>query len=125
MPMRPRDEDGRSACATIGARQGSRLRVLYEIDWVRDVPTTFLRWAFMRAVFHRGYVLVSSLYFVIQAHLTASQLVLLGTAVSAALLLSDIPTGVWSDTIGRKWPLFLGHLFLAAGMVMTGVVTAF
>ena len=79
----------------------------------------------MRAVFHRGYVLVSSLYFVIQAHLTASQLVLLGTAVSAALLLSDIPTGVWSDTIGRKWPLFLGHLFLAAGMVMTGVVTAF
>jgi MFS family permease len=91
----------------------------------RDVATTFLRWMYMRAVFHRGYVLVSSLYFVINAHLTASQLVLLGTAVSATLFLSDIPTGVWSDTISRKWPLVIGHMFLAVGMVMTGVVTAF
>lgn len=90
-----------------------------------DAATSFLRWTFMRAVFHRGYVLVSSLYFVIDGHLTASQLVLLGTAVSATLLLSDIPTGVWSDTISRKWPLVIGHVFLAAGMVMTGLVTAF
>jgi MFS family permease len=90
-----------------------------------NVATTFLRWTFMRAVFHRGYVLVSSLYFVINAHLTASQLILLGTAVSTTLLLSDIPTGVWSDTISRKWPLVFGHVFLAAGMVMTGVVTTF
>ena len=79
----------------------------------------------MRAVFHRGYVLVSSLYFVVNAHLTAPQLVLLGTAVSATLLLSDIPTGVWSDTVSRKWPLVAGHGFLATGMVMTGLVTAF
>ncbi len=91
----------------------------------RDVATTFLRWTYLRAVFHRGYVLASGLYFVVDAHLSASQIVLLGTVMSATLVLSDIPTGVWADALGRRWPLVIGHLFLAAGMAMTGVVTAF
>jgi MFS family permease len=79
----------------------------------------------MRAVFHRGYVLVSSLYFVVHDHLPASQLLFLGTVFAIALTLSDIPAGVWSDAFSRKWPLVIGHGFLAAGMVLTGVVTAF
>jgi MFS family permease len=91
----------------------------------RDVVTIFLRWTYLRAVFHRGYVLTSGLYFVINAHLSAPQIVLLGTVMSATLVLMDIPTGVWADALGRKWPLVIGHLFLAAGMAMTGVVTAF
>ena len=91
----------------------------------RDVTGTFLRWTFLRSVFHRGCVLVSGLYFVITAHLSASQLLVLGTVLSVTLLASDIPTGVWSDAVSRKWPLVAGHAFLAAGMVMTGLVTAF
>jgi len=91
----------------------------------RDVATTFLRWTYLRAVFHCGYVLVSSLYFVIDAQLSAFQLVVLGAVIAVTLMLSDIPTGVWSDTISRKWPLEIGHLFLGAGMLLTGVVTAF
>jgi predicted MFS family arabinose efflux permease len=76
-------------------------------------------------MFHRGYVLVSGLYFVVHDQLSASQLVFLGTAVSVTLVLTDIPAGSWSDALSRKWPLVIGHGFLAAGMVMTGVVTAF
>src|SRR6266850_5617843 len=91
----------------------------------RDVATTFLQWTCMRAVFHRGYVLVSSLYFVVTAHLSASQLLVLGTVMAVTMVLSDIPSGVWSVAFSRKWPLVIGHGFLAAGMVMTGVVTAF
>ncbi len=91
----------------------------------RDVATMFWRWRYLRAAFHRGYVLASGLYFVVSAHLSASQLVLLGTTMSVVLVLSDIPTGVWSDAIGRKWPLAIGQIFLAVGMVMTGVVSAF
>src|ERR1700745_1665995 len=60
----------------------------------RDVAATFLRWTFLRSVFHRGYVLVSGLYFVIDAHLAASQLLVLGTVLSVTLLVSDLPTGV-------------------------------
>jgi hypothetical protein len=75
----------------------------------RDVARTFLRWTFLRAVCHRGFVLVSGLYFVINAHCSAFQLLVLGTVVSATLLASDIPTGVWSDAVSRKWPLVTGH----------------
>lgn len=85
----------------------------------------FLRWTFLRAVFHRGYVLASGLYFVLAAHLSAAQLVLLGAVMALTLLLSDIPAGVWSDAFSRKWPLVIGHAFLAAGMMLTGAVTTF
>ena len=87
--------------------------------------TTFLRWTFMRAAFHRGYVLVSSLYFVVTAHLSAFQLLVLGAAMAVTMVLSDVPIGVLSDAFSRKWPLVIGHGLMAAGMVMTGLVTAY
>jgi predicted MFS family arabinose efflux permease len=90
-----------------------------------DVAATFLRWTFLRALFHRGYGLASGLYFVVHDRLSASQLLFLGTVFALTLTLSDIPAGVWSDAFSRKWPLVIGHGFLAAGMVLTGVVTAF
>ncbi|EFH88446.1 MFS transporter [Ktedonobacter racemifer] len=105
-------------------RETGDLRRLRPVDGC-DVATTFVQWTYLRAVFHRGYVLASGLYFVVDAHLSASQIVFLGTVMSATLVLTDIPTGVWADALGRKWPLVIGHLFLAAGMAMTGVVTAF
>jgi hypothetical protein len=49
-----------------------------------DVAGTFLRWTFLRAVFHRGYVLVSGLYFVITARLSAFQLLAALTACAGA-----------------------------------------
>ncbi len=91
----------------------------------RDVVTIFFRWLFLRGAFNRGYVLTSGLYFVVGAHLSASQNVFLGTVMSATLMLTNIPTGVWADALGRKRPLVIGHLGLSAGMVMTGLVTAF
>jgi len=91
----------------------------------RSISSTFLRWTFARALFHRGYVLASGLYFVINAHLSGYQLLILATVMAITLLLSDIPFGVWSDAFSRKWPLVIGHVFLAAGMVLTGLVTAF
>jgi MFS family permease len=59
------------------------------------------------------------------ARLAGSELLLLGTVMSVTLLLSDVPAGVWSDAFSRKWPLVIGHGFLATGMTMTGAVTAF
>src|SRR5215211_5233762 len=68
---------------------------------------TFLRWTYMRAAFHRGYVLVSSLYFVVTAHLSAFQLLVLGAAMAVTMVLSDVPGGVLSDAFSRKWPLVI------------------
>ena len=89
------------------------------------VATTFLFWTFLRAVSHRGFVLASMLYYVLTAHLSASQLVLLGTVQAVAGTLTDVPAGALSDAISRKWPLVAGHVLLAAGMLMTGLVRAF
>jgi MFS family permease len=89
------------------------------------VAAAFLRWTGARAVFHRGYVLTSGIYFVIDARLSASQIIGLGTAMAVTLALTDIPAGAWSDAFSRKWPLVVGHGFLAAGMVLTGLVTAY
>ncbi|SEG91675.1 Major Facilitator Superfamily protein [Nonomuraea solani] len=89
------------------------------------VTRTYLIWTFLRASCHRGYVLVSGLYFVVVAHLPAGELLLLGTVVAVTMLASDAPAGVWSDAISRRWPLATGHALLAAGMVTTGFVTAF
>jgi Fic/DOC family len=89
------------------------------------VAAAFLRWTCARAVFHRGYVLTSGIYFVVNARLSASQIIGLGTVMAVTLTLTDIPAGAWSDAFSRKWPLVAGHGFLAAGMVLTGLVTAY
>lgn len=85
----------------------------------------FVRWLGLRGMLNRGYVLTSGLYFVVIAHLSASQLVWLGTSMSLALLFADIPAGVLADSISRKWTLVIGQLLLAVAMVLTGLVTTF
>lgn len=89
------------------------------------VAATFLRWTFLRAMCHRGYVLVSSLYFVVSAGLGVFELILLGAVVAGTLVVADIPAGVWSDAFSRKWSLVIGHGCLGAGMIMTGLVSSF
>src|ERR1700729_995462 len=99
---------GRSSRPAFPASLSPRTRGALMQQPDRRITATFLRWTFARAVFHRGYVLVSSLYFVINAHLSGYQLLLLATTMSITLVLSDIPLGVWSDAFSRKWPLVIG-----------------
>lgn len=91
----------------------------------RDVAATFLRWTFTRAVFHRGYWLVTSLYLVVDAGLSPFQLVFLGTAQGLTALTLEVPTGVMADTVSRKWSVVIAHLVMGVGMLATGLVTAF
>lgn len=106
----------------LGRRSGKEPGGTFHGD---HVTTPFLWWLGLRGVLNRSYVLLSGLYFVVSAHLTASQLVVLGTSTSFALLLANIPVGVWADAFSRKWLLVLGQLILAVAMVLTGLVTAF
>jgi MFS family permease len=106
-------------------RDGRRFSLPPSKDPAGDVVAIFLRWSLVRAMFHRGYVLAAFLYFVVNAHLSPSQLTLLGTVMSVTVSFSDIPAGAWADAIGRRWSLVIGHGLLAAGMTMTGFVTAY
>ena len=91
----------------------------------RDVAATFVRWTCMRAVFHRGYWLVTSLYLVVDADLSAFQLVFLGTAQGLTALACEVPTGVMADTISRKWSIVISHVVMGLSMLATGLVTEF
>jgi len=91
----------------------------------RDVATTFIRWSFMRAIFHRGWWLVTSLYLVVEADLSAFQLVFLGTAQNLTALAFEVPTGVMADTISRTWSVVIARFVMGAGMLATGLATAF
>ncbi len=90
-----------------------------------DITAVFLRWMGMRAVLHRGYWLVTSLYLVVDAQLSAFQLVFLGTAQGIISLVVEVPAGVVADTISRKWALMIAHAFVGISMVITGLVTSF
>jgi MFS family permease len=90
-----------------------------------DITAVFLRWMGMRAVLHRGYWLVASLYLIVDAHLSAFQLVFLGIAQGIVSLMVEVPAGVVADTISRKWALVISHTLIGISMVVTGLVTAF
>ncbi|MEO8286301.1 MAG: hypothetical protein ABI670_07665 [Chloroflexota bacterium] len=90
-----------------------------------DFTADFLRWAGFGALLHRGYWLVTSLYLVLDAGLSPSQLVLTGVGQGIASLLFEIPTGVVADTVSRKWSLVIFHALVGTSMVITGLVTSF
>jgi MFS family permease len=85
----------------------------------------YLRWIWWRAVLHRGWWLVTSVYLVVDAGLSASQLVVIGVAQAFVGLAFEVPAGVFADTISRKWSLIVSHALMGTAMLATGLVTDF
>jgi MFS transporter, DHA3 family, tetracycline resistance protein len=90
-----------------------------------DLVAVFLRWTWWRAVLHRGWWLVTSVYLVVDADLSPPQLVLIGGAQGAVGLVFEVPAGVVADTISRKWSLVVSHALMGTAMIATGLVTDF
>lgn len=90
-----------------------------------DLVAVFLRWIWWRAVLHKGWWLVTSVYLVLDADLSASQLVLIGVAQGVIALVFEVPAGVVADTISRKWSLVVSHVLMGTAMIATGLVTDF
>src|SRR5437763_1520359 len=78
-----------------------------------------------RAVLHNGWWLVTSVYLVVDAGLSPSELVLIGVAQGVMALVFEIPAGVVADTISRKWSLVVSHVLMGTAMLATGLVTNF
>src|ERR671932_1035390 len=90
-----------------------------------DLPAVFLRWTWWRAVLHNGWWLVTSVYLVVDAGLSPSQLVLIGAAQSVVALVFEVPAGVVADTLSRRWSLVISHALMGTAMTATGLVTEF
>jgi hypothetical protein len=89
------------------------------------IAEIFVRWTWCRAVLHRGWWLVTSVYLVVDARLSAPQLVLVGVAQSVVALVFEVPAGVVADALSRKWSLFVSHLLMGTAMSATAVVDGF
>ncbi len=92
---------------------------------MHPLAAVYVRWTFFRAIFHRGWWLVTSLYLVVEANLSPLQLVSLGTAQGLTVILFEIPTGVVADNYSRKWSIVVAHVLMGIGMLTTGLVTSF
>jgi MFS family permease len=85
----------------------------------------YLRWIWWRALLHNGWWLVTSVYLVVDARLSPSQLVLVGVAQGIVALIGEVPAGVVADTISRKWSLVVSHALMGSAMIATALVTGF
>ncbi len=61
----------------------------------------------------------------ITLELPSLQLVLLGTAMEAALLVAEVPTGVVADRFSRKWSVVIGFLGVGAAQIGAGLAETF
>lgn len=76
-------------------------------------------------LFFTTYATLSAVYRVEIAGLDPLQLVLLGTALEAAVVLFEVPTGVVADTVSRRGSLIVGMLLVGAGFALEGAVPLF
>jgi MFS family permease len=90
-----------------------------------DPAAVYLRWIWWRALLHRGWWLVTSVYLVVDARLSGAQLVLIGVAQALTGITCEVPAGAIADTVGRKRSLVASHALMGTAMLATGLVTDF
>jgi DHA3 family tetracycline resistance protein-like MFS transporter len=65
-----------------------------------------------------------SVYLVRELHFSPLQLVLMGTAMEAAVFLCEVPTGVVADTYSRRLSLIIGYLGMGVAWAAVGLASA-
>ena len=65
-----------------------------------------------------------AVYLVRELHFSPLQLVLMGTAMEAAVFLFEIPTGVVADTYSRRLSLIVGYLGMGVAWMLLGVFSS-
>jgi MFS transporter, DHA3 family, tetracycline resistance protein len=89
-------------------RRPAATSVYYGLEFLLSMPT----WV------------VVALYLVQDLGLSPFELVVMGTAMEAAVFLFEIPTGVVADTYGRKLSLVIGFFGMGATWLLVGVASA-
>jgi len=87
---------------------------------VRRADATRLYYALQFVLFMPTWVVVA-VYLVRELHFSPLQLVLMGTAMEAAVFLFEVPTGVVADTYSRRLSLIVGYLGMGVTWMLVGV----
>ncbi len=91
-------------------RQAYRIFILYNL-----ASSAFFSLAFT----------VSSVYYVLTAHLDPLQLVLVGTALEGSVFLFETPTGIVADLYSRRLSVIIGVFLIGAGLLVEGSLPLF
>jgi MFS transporter, DHA3 family, tetracycline resistance protein len=89
-------------------RRPSATGLYYGLEFTLSMPT----WVVM------------AVYLVSELHLSPLQLVLMGTAMEAAVFVFEIPTGVVADMYGRRLSLIIGFVGTGVAWMLVGFVSA-
>ena len=87
---------------------------------MRRADATWLYYALQFVLFMPTWVVVA-VYLVRELHFSPLQLVLMGTAMEAAVFLFEVPTGVVADTYSRRLSLIVGYLGMGVTWMLVGV----
>jgi DHA3 family tetracycline resistance protein-like MFS transporter len=90
---------------------------------VRRADATRLYYALQILLFVPTWVVVA-VYLVRELHFSPLQLVLMGTAMEAAVFLFEVPTGVVADTYSRRLSLIVGWLGMGTAWMLVGVFSS-
>ncbi len=90
---------------------------------MRRLPATTVYYGLQFLLFMPTWVVVS-VYLVQELHLSPLQLVLMGTAMEAAVFLFEVPTGVVADTYSRRLSLIVGYLGMGIAWMLVGIVSS-
>lgn len=85
----------------------------------------FVAWGSARSALYSGWWLLANLWLVITARLSVSELLIISAAQALAALCTELPAGVIADRIGPRRMLIASHVVMGAGMLVTGLTTAF
>jgi MFS transporter, DHA3 family, tetracycline resistance protein len=89
---------------------------------VRRLPATTVYYGLQVLLYMPTWV-VMAVYLVQELGLSPLELVLMGTAMEAAVFLFEVPTGVLADTFSRRASLIVGYLGMGAAWMLVGVVS--
>jgi MFS transporter, DHA3 family, tetracycline resistance protein len=89
---------------------------------MRRLPATTVYYGLQVLLYMPTWV-VMAVYLVQELDLSPLELVLMGTAMEAAVFLFEVPTGVLADTYSRRLSLIIGYLGMGAAWMLVGVVS--
>jgi len=90
---------------------------------VRRLPATAVYFGLQFGA-HLPTWVVMAVYLVGELHFSPLQLVLMGTAMEAAVFLCEVPTGVVADTYSRRLSLIIGYVGMGVAWAAVGLVSA-
>jgi MFS transporter, DHA3 family, tetracycline resistance protein len=90
---------------------------------VRRLPATAVYFGLQFGA-HLPTWVVMAVYLVRELHFSPLQLVLMGTAMEAAVFLGEVPTGVVADTYSRRLSLIIGYVGMGVAWAAVGLVSA-